>query len=66
MFFDDLGPLKKKVQLKVPPQAPETGWRAPSEFPNLSAACVIGFDLERREDDWEHGPGWARGKADIG
>lgn len=63
LFFDDLGPPKKKLALKVPPPAPETGWRAPAEFPNLSAATVISFDLERHERDFEHGPGWARGKA---
>lgn len=63
MFFDDLGPLKKQALLRVPPHAPDTGWRAPREFPNLSGASVIGFDLERREDDWDNGPGWRRGKA---
>lgn len=67
MFFDDidLGPLKKRTLLKVPPPCPDTGWRPPSSFPNLSQATVIGFDTEGKEDDWEHGPGWARGKSDL-
>jgi Mesyanzhinovviridae DNA polymerase len=65
MFFDDvdLGPPKKRTILRVPPPTPETGWRPPQYFPNLSDAAMIGFDLERKEDDWDHGPGWTRGKA---
>jgi DNA polymerase I-like protein with 3'-5' exonuclease and polymerase domains len=65
MFFDDidLGPLKKKTTLRVPPPTPETGWRPPASFPNLSAATVLGFDLERKERDFDHGPGWSRGAA---
>lgn len=63
MFFENLGPIKKKVQLKLPPKAADTGWRAPESFPNLSDAKVISFDLERREDDFDNGPGWRRGKA---
>lgn len=65
MFFDDfdLGPLKKKTTIRVPPPTPETGWRPPADFPNLSGATVLGFDLERKERDFDHGPGWARGAA---
>lgn len=65
MFFDDneAGPLKKKALLRVPPPTPETGWRPPTSFPNLSSAVVIGFDLERKERDFDHGPGWRRGTA---
>jgi DNA polymerase I-like protein with 3'-5' exonuclease and polymerase domains len=65
MFFDDdeLGPLKRKVILRQPPPTPETGWRPPASFPNLSAATVLGFDLERKERDFDRGPGWSRGKA---
>lgn len=59
----DLGPKKRKLLLTAPPPTPETGWRPPSEWPNLSAATLIGFDLERKELDFEAGPGWARGAA---
>src|ERR1700676_2161696 len=64
MFFDPLdSPLKKRAVLRVPPHAADTGWRPPTYFPNLSDAAIIGFDVERREDDWQNGPGWKRGKA---
>lgn len=58
----DSGILKKRATLKIPPPAPETGWRPPN-YPDLSDAAVISFDLERYEGDFEHGPGWGRGKA---
>lgn len=65
MFFEDdeLGPLKKKTTIRVPPPTPETGWRPPLSFPNLSDAVVIGFDVERKERDFDRGPGWGRGAA---
>jgi hypothetical protein len=65
MFFndDELGPLKKRTILRVPPPIPDNGWRPPQYFPNLSGASVISFDTERKENDWQHGPGWRRGKA---
>jgi DNA polymerase I-like protein with 3'-5' exonuclease and polymerase domains len=66
MFFDDL-PLSKtkRVQLAELPRTPETGWKPPSSYPNWQYACAIGFDFEVKEDDFEHGPGWSRGKASI-
>ena len=66
MFFDDEPEaltLKKRAILRVPPPVPDTGWKPPTYFPNLSDATVISFDVERKENDWDHGPGWARGKA---
>lgn len=66
MFFEnepEAYALKKRAILRVPPPIPETGWRPPQYFPNLSDASVISFDLERKENDWDHGPGWRRGKA---
>jgi DNA polymerase-1 len=67
MFFDDEDdlPLRKSVRLKAPPPIPETGWRPPQEFPNLTNAVVISLDVETRETDFKHGPGWARGKGHI-
>jgi DNA polymerase I-like protein with 3'-5' exonuclease and polymerase domains len=66
MFFDDFELIpRKRARLKVPPPIPETGWRPPSSFPNLSTALAIAFDTETREDDFAHGPGWARGKGRI-
>ena len=67
MFFDDdeMGPKKGRSLLKVPPPTPATRWTPPREYPNLSAATILGIDLERREHDPEHGPGWRRGKAET-
>lgn len=65
MFFESLGVEKKRASLKAPPPVPETNWRPPNYFPDLSDATVIGFDVERKEHDWEHGPGWCKGLADT-
>jgi len=44
------------------PAIPETGWLPPKEFPNLSAAKLIGFDTETFDPELiTHGAGWARG-----
>jgi DNA polymerase I-like protein with 3'-5' exonuclease and polymerase domains len=66
MFFDDepLTPRKRAV-LKAPPPIHDTGWRAPTEFPNLSAATIIGLDTETKELDFDYGPGWGRGRGHI-
>ncbi len=66
MFFDDLDlSLKKNVTLKSAPPIPATKWAPPGYFPNLSGADFIAFDVETKEPDLEHGPGWARGKGHI-
>lgn len=66
MFFDDAQLSKtKRVQLAELPRTPETGWRPPRDYPNISQAKAIGFDWEVKEDDFEHGPGWSRGRAAI-
>lgn len=48
------------------PEIPDTGWRTPADFPNLSAAKVIGLDTETYDPELlEAGPGWGRGKGHI-
>lgn len=54
------------------PPIPETGWRPPTTFPNLSAAKTISFDTETFDPELtkvkgqpEKGPGWARGSGHI-
>lgn len=44
---------------------PETGWKPPAEFPNLSAATAIAIDTETKELDFGNGPGWGRGQGHI-
>lgn len=66
MFFDDNELVKRRQsRLREPPPIPPTDWRPPSYFPNLSNADVISFDVETKETDFDHGPGWARGKGHI-
>lgn len=66
MFWDEKELVSKRhARIRMPPPIPETGWRPPSEFPNLSAAVEIAFDVETKEWDFDRGPGWARGKSHI-
>ena len=69
-ILDDLGtpevsPLDRRRKTPLPP-IPHTGWKAPTEFPNLSGAKVLSFDTETYDPELlEHGPGWARGKGHM-
>lgn len=66
MFFDDAELLKvKRVQLAELPRTLETGWRPPKHYPNITDAIAIGFDFEVKENEFDRGPGWSRGKASI-
>ena len=48
------------------PAIPETGWRPPTEFPNLSAAKILSIDTETWDPELTSaGPGWARGKGHL-
>lgn len=50
------------------PLAPirDTGWKAPTEFPNLFNEKILGFDLETYDPELTvNGPGWARGVGHI-
>lgn len=54
---------RKEVRLKALPPIPETGWRPPTEFPNLSSARWIGFDTETKDLELKTvGPGWGRSR----
>lgn len=53
----DLGPL---------PEIPETGWRPPTEMPNIRHAKWLSIDCETYDPELtKNGPGWARGKGHI-
>lgn len=66
-LFDLTEPLqaRKRAALRVLPATPSTGWRPPTYFPRLDEAIAISYDAEVREHDWDHGPGWSRGQAQI-
>lgn len=60
-FWDDVG-KKRPERLGWMPPIPETGWKPPAEFPNLSAAKALGIDLETWDPELnDAGPGWGRG-----
>lgn len=68
MFWQDLPTSRKKGERSIGPmpEIPATGWKPVTEFPNLSAARVIGFDTETKDPELlTAGPGWARGKGHI-
>lgn len=67
MFWQDLPTSRKKAdRVLIRPPVPETGWRPPTEFPNLSGAAVLSVDTETYDPELEQsGPGWARGRGCI-
>lgn len=71
LFWEDLPKIKGKGS-RAPkergaiPVIPATGWTAPTEFPNLTNAKVIGLDTETYDPELlQAGPGWGRGKGHI-
>jgi DNA polymerase I-like protein with 3'-5' exonuclease and polymerase domains len=45
---------------------PPTGWKPPTEFPNLSGARILGLDTETKDLEInERGPGAVRGAANL-
>lgn len=69
MLFDDDSLVKRKaVAIKSLPPIPDTGWKPlqPADWPNLSSAHSIGFDLETKDPELgDAGPGWARHSGHI-
>lgn len=66
MFLSiDPGLTRKRAVLKELPAVPYTGWQPPSSLPDLRDAALIAIDTETKENDFDHGPGWARGKGHI-
>lgn len=68
LFWEDLPAAKgdRTVAQRPMPDIPETGWRAPTSFPNLSTARVLSVDTETYDPHLlDRGPGWARGDGHI-
>jgi DNA polymerase-1 len=66
VFLDfDPGVKRKSAVIKHPPFIPDMGWRPPAEYPDLRTADLIALDVETKELDFEHGPGWARKAGHI-
>lgn len=65
-FFDLAGSERKRdTFIRELPPYNDTGWRAPTYFPELRDAKCIGVDTETKETDFDHGPGWARNEGHI-
>ncbi len=67
LFWQDLPSKTKKGEYNRPmPPIPETGWKAPRDFPNLKDVKVKSIDTETYDPNLkERGPGWARGDGHI-
>lgn len=68
MPFLDLDPgiKRKEAVLKELPPIPRTGWKPPSEFPDLRGASLMSVDTETKDTGLlEHGPGWGRKQGHI-
>lgn len=66
LFFDEPLAARKHARILAPPPVPYTGWKRPTEWPNLSAARYVSFDTETKDPRLdENGPGWARGDGHI-
>lgn len=70
LFWEDLPKVRSRNTGDRPrrpmPNIPHTGWRPPSEFPNLSAARVIALDTETKDPGLRaSGPGWGRGSGHL-
>lgn len=68
LFWEDRPVSRKRGEFTLGPmpEIPETGWRPVTEFPNLSAAKVIGLDTETFDPNLRtKGPGWGRGDGHI-
>jgi len=66
-LFDKVEMVSKKdAHIRALPPIPNTGWKAPTSFPNLSAAVRLSFDCETKDPELTlAGPGWGRGKGHI-
>lgn len=57
---------KKQAHIHALPPVPDTGWKPPREFPNLSGAVMIALDTETKDPELgTAGPGWGRGRGHM-
>lgn len=67
LFWEDHPETKgNRVRTYIQPDIPDTGWTTPVDFPNLTAATAISYDVETYDPELKtHGPGWGRGSGHI-
>ncbi|HEY6020865.1 MAG TPA: hypothetical protein VIY48_13485, partial [Candidatus Paceibacterota bacterium] len=67
MFWQDIGNVKGVTWNRPLAEIPETGWRPPETFPDLSAAPMISLDTETYDPDLDElGPGPRRDGYIVG
>lgn len=60
-WWEDEARSLRGERLRPTPAIPPSNWAPPVDFPNLSAAKIIGVDTETYDPNlMTHGPGWAR------
>jgi DNA polymerase I-like protein with 3'-5' exonuclease and polymerase domains len=67
LFWQDMPATGKRGAAARPmPPIPNTGWKAPTEFPNLTAAKALAIDTETYDPELTtHGPGWGRNLGHV-
>ena len=67
LFWQDIAVSRKRGSIVRPqPPIPNTGWKAPRDFPRLSNARTLSVDVETFDPELlTNGPGWARGKGHV-
>lgn len=67
LFWQDIKQQRGGPRVLGPiPDIPETGWRPPSDFPDLRNERVIAIDTETYDPELDdYGPGWARDKGHM-
>ncbi len=67
LFWEDRPTGRKAEKHNLPmPTVPETGWKPPTSFPNLSAAETISLDTETYDPNLKtKGPGWGRNDGHV-
>lgn len=67
MFWEDVAVSGRgNKAVRAMPPIPDTGWKPPLFFPDLSSAPYLSIDTETWDPDLlEKGPGWARGVGHI-
>lgn len=66
LWWEDIPTTRGSKADRPRPNVPETGWKHPTEFPNLSAAHILSFDTETYDPNLQtSGPGWGRKDGHI-
>ena len=66
LWWEDAARVARGQRERPTPAIPVSDWLPPKDFPNLSAAKIIGLDTETKDPNLTtKGPGWARKDGHI-